>query len=142
MKSRKFLIIIFAALSVLCVSCRVAGYISSGYKHWKYDKRIKAINGHELPPEDQYLFCVDTIYLKNPVLIEENGFMNKSWIIDAKEKTLNDKLIKSYLADSVKYIYPWGYSFLSSEYSEESEEFRKQWNAFSESGGYFTRDRT
>lgn len=114
-------------------------YAKRDYNDWKQEKRRDAISNHELPPADQYLFCVDTIQLKNPVIVSDNY---NRWIIDAPERPLNDEIIKSYLADSVKYIYPWGYTFLSSDYSEDAEEFRRQWKVFSESGDYYTRDHT
>lgn len=107
MNSRRlaYLIVIFA--SAICSSCGIVKntikYAKSDYNEWKKNKRIEAFSNYELPPEDQYLFCVDTIHLKNPVIISET---TNRWIIDAPEKPLNDDIIKSSLADSVKYIDP------------------------------------
>lgn len=63
---------------------------------------------YEMPPIEQLVYEVDTIYLKNPVIIVDD---NNRWIIDASQRPLNDKMIESYLTDSVRYLSVSTYNF-------------------------------
>ena len=108
MNMKKILLIILTLEMVYTLtSCDVIDIIRHPkfyYREWKHNQRTEAYYRYELPPLDQLIYKVDTLHLENPVIVADNYNI---WIIDAYKRPLDDKLIESYLTDSVRYISPF-----------------------------------
>lgn len=113
-------IVVCIILFFLCSSCSWYRAIQLSYEEWESNRYWSKISKFEIPPVDQLVFKVDTIFIEYPVCIRDKF---NTWIVNAPERPLNDKMIKSLLTDSVKYIadlmlQPFALPYKSNRYNE------------------------
>ena len=109
---RNIVRLLFCGIIIIfvCSSCSLYNEIKFHYSEWREKQRDKAFQKYEMPPIDQLVYKVDTIYIEHPVVIRDKYNL---WIINAPVRPLNDKTIRSIMTDSVTYILDNGLSLFA-----------------------------